>query len=293
MPYQKIVLVLSAVIVLTALGICARLQASYWNNSANLFTHAIEVTQDNYIAQDYLAHYWRTHGNFARAIEHYKKALQISPDYLDTLFGLGCAFSDQGDLDQATQYFQKLLQLGPHSGYAAYAHVNLGAVLRKQGKLKEACDQFNQALQLSPDFAQAHYEFAIVFFLQGKLDEALNQFRTAVRLKPYWPEPMNDLAWFIATHPEIKNRDVNEAVRLADRACVLTSYRNPVYLGTLAAAYASAGKFSEAVNTAQKAVTLADAANQPKIKNAIQYQLTFYMQGKPYIESPPKHSPAN
>jgi hypothetical protein len=90
---------------------------------------------------------------------------------------------------------------------------------------------------------------------------------------------------FIATHPEIKHREVNEAVSLATRACELTNYNNPAFLGTLTAAYASAGRFPEAVDTAQKAINLANTTNQPQIKNIIQYHLSFHTQGKPYIES--------
>jgi Flp pilus assembly protein TadD len=95
----------------------------------------------------------------------------------------------------------------------------------------------------------------------------------------------------IATHPEIKNRDTNEAIHLAGRACELTNYKDPAFLGTLAAAYASAGRFSEAVDMADKALNLAEAANQTQIKNIIQYHLSFYKQGKPYIEPPTKPLP--
>ena len=136
-------------------------------------------------------------------------------------------------LQHAILYFEKLLQVGPHSGYAAHTHVNLGAVFRRQGKFKEAIAQFNQALQLSPNLAEAHYEFAIIYFLQQKPDESFNEFRTAIRLKPYWPEPMNDLAGLMAIHPEIKTRNTQEAIQLATRACQLTNYNNPVFLATL------------------------------------------------------------
>jgi tetratricopeptide (TPR) repeat protein len=289
MPYRKIVLGLSAVIVLTALGICTRLQASYWNNSANLFTHAIEVTQNNYIAQNYLAHYWRAQGNIALAVEHYKESLQIKPIYVSALLGLGCALGDQGNSNQAIAYFQKALQLKPDS---AEAHDNLGVALRKQGKLDEAIAQFEQAVCIKPDLADCRNSFAKTLIMKGRLDDAIDQFRAAVRLKPDWYAPMNDLAWYIATHPEIKNRDVNEAIRLATRACELTNYKSPAIVGTLAAAYASAGRFPEAINTAKTALALARAANLLKIENIIQYHLTFYEQGKPYVEPPAKPAAA-
>jgi len=95
---------------------------------------------------------------------------------------------------------------------------------------------------------------------------------------------MNNIAWLIATNPEVKNRDMNEAIRLAGRACELANYKDPAFLDTLAAAYASAGRFADAVETARTAINLADDANQPQLKNAIQGHLGFYTQGKPYIE---------
>jgi Flp pilus assembly protein TadD len=95
---------------------------------------------------------------------------------------------------------------------------------------------------------------------------------------------MGNLAQLIAANPRLKDRDTSEAIRLASRACELTNYKEPSYLGTLAVAYASAGRFAEAINTADKALSLAEAANQPQIKKIIQYHLSLYKQGKAYIE---------
>ena len=107
----------------------------------------------------------------------------------------------------------------------------------------------------------------------------------ALKLKPGWPDCMNNLASLIATHPEIRNRNTDEAIQFATLACKSTGYRNPVYVATLAAAYAAAGRFSEAVDTAKKALSIADATNQTQLKNTIMYHLSFYTQGRPYVDS--------
>jgi len=287
-PYQKIALSISIPIVITALGICAYRQVSYWNNSTTLFSHATEATQNNHVAHCNLAKDLRNQGKTVLAIEHFKKAFQIAPNYPDTVNGLGCALYDHGDFSEAIEYFQKAIQVKPDS---PYPRNNLGFALQKQGKLNEAVTYFTQAVQIKPDFTEARNNLANALVLQGRFDEALDQFHAALQLKPDWPEPMGNLAFLIATHPEIKGRDINEAIYLADRACMITNYKNPSYLDTLAAAYASAGRFTEAVDTAQKAITLADDANQPQIKDIIQYHLTFYTQGIPYIESVQKTLP--
>lgn len=93
----------------------------------------------------------------------------------------------------------------------------------------------------------------------------------------------------IAINPEIKNRNVSEAIALAKHACQLTNYNNPAVLATLAASYAAAGQFADAIVTANKAIAIADALNQPQVKKVVQHQMSFYLQGKPYVESAQKY----
>jgi hypothetical protein len=99
------------------------------------------------------------------------------------------------------------------------------------------------------------------------------------------PEVMNNLAWQLATSPDPKNRDGNEAVRLAERACKLTGYRETVMVGTLGAAYAEAGRFDEAIVTAEKACALATAANKPELLKINQQLLELYRQHLPFHEA--------
>jgi len=289
-PYRKITFGISMAVVLAALGICGRQQVGYWKNSAALFTHALEVTQNNYVAHYFLAEELRKQGKVSLAMEHCRKALEIKPNYVNAIITLGSVLAEQGDLNQAIGYFQKALKLTSNSA-SAYDHYNLGVALLKCSKLDDAVVCFTRAVQIAPDFADAHNNLGIALKKQGKFSEALAHFTKAVQLRSDWPTAMGNLALLIATAPDIKNRDANEAVRLAERACELTNYRDPTFLGTLAAAYASAGRFSDAVDSAKKAAALADRLNQPQIRDLIQYHLSFYTQSKPYIESVQKPGP--
>ncbi|MDD5134976.1 MAG: tetratricopeptide repeat protein [Phycisphaerae bacterium] len=279
--HRKIILAISAAIVLTAMGICTHKQIGYWKNSSTLFSRALAVTENNYIAYTSLADDLRTRGEVAPAIEYYKKALQIAPSHADAVLGMGCALTNEGNLTQAAEYLKKSLQLKPNH---ALAHYNFGIVLQKQGRFAESLDSFAKAVQLDPGSAEAHNNLGNLLVLNGRGYEAVEQFRIAGGLKPDWYVPANNLAWLTATRYELKDYDMNGAIGLARRACELTDYRDPAVIGTLAAAYASAGKFTEAIDTVQKAMTAADAAGQPEIKGALQYHLTFYTQGKAYLE---------
>jgi tetratricopeptide (TPR) repeat protein len=288
LPKFRLPIFAAALLLLTAMVIYSYQQTSYWQNNFTLFSHAADVTQNNYLACSSLGDEFRQRGDLVSAIEQYKKALKIAPNYANAVLGLGGALAGKGDLNNAILYFEKTLQLKKDPAWQASAHNNIAVALRDQGKFDESIAHFRESILLKPDFAQSRNSFAKVLILKGQFEDAQEQLETAIRLKPNWVEPANTLALLIATHPELKNRDVNKAIDLAERVCQLTNYNNPAALGTLAMAYGAAGQFSKAVEIANKAISLADALNQPRIKEAIEHHLSFYAQGKPYVESAPK-----
>jgi len=106
------------------------------------------------------------------------------------------------------------------------------------------------------------------------------------------PEILNNLAWRLATSPDPKVRDGTQAVPLAQRACELTHYQKTIYIGTLAAAYAEAGRFDDAISTAQKACTLASKSGEQDLLRRNQELLVLYRAHQPYHEPLEKLVPA-
>jgi tetratricopeptide (TPR) repeat protein len=104
-------------------------------------------------------------------------------------------------------------------------------------------------------------------------------------------EIQNNLAWLLATCPQASLRNGNQAVELAQRANQITGAKNPNFLCTLAAAYAEAGRFSEAVETAQRALPLAEAQYNTALADDIRSELNLYQSGAPFHlpePTPPK-----
>src|SRR6185369_18017737 len=95
---------------------------------------------------------------------------------------------------------------------------------------------------------------------------------------------LNNLAWILATDPDETLRNGAEAVRHAEHACELTGRQQAIFLGTLAAAYAEANRFPEAVTTAEQAVKLATATGQKDLAKSDQASLELYRAGKPRRE---------
>ena len=157
------------------------------------------------------------------------------------------------------------------------------AALAEQGRQAEALAQFREALRLHPD-TQTRLQLATLFVQSGKPREAVAEYCEVLVSKPDQPEALNNVAWLLATSPDATVRNGAEAVRLAERACRLSGNSQPRELGTLAAAYAEAGRFPEAVAAAQKAVDIARASGNAQLAAMGNQLLNLFRAGKPYHE---------
>ena len=160
------------------------------------------------------------------------------------------------------------------------------SALAEQGRKEEAVKQLRELLQLKPD-TEARVQLATLLYQTGKFGEAVAEYRQVLAAKPDQPEALNNLAWLLATSPDSAVRNGAEAVRFAEQGCRLTEYQQAQMLGTLAAAYAEAGRFTEAVATAQKAIELARAGGDARFAAVNEQLLKLYRAGKPYHEPPP------
>jgi tetratricopeptide (TPR) repeat protein len=213
------------------------------------------------------------------AIAHYQKALQINPDYAEAHYNLGDALIRRGSANEAIAHFQKALEIDPD--YAG-AHINLGNALLQKGRVDEAITHYQKALQINPYFAVAHINLGNALIRKGRVDEAITHYQTALEITPDFAEAQKNLAWVLATCPQASLRNGNKAVELAQRANQLTGDGNPIVLGTLAAAYAEAGRFPEAVATAQRALQLAETQSNTALADGLRSQLKLYQAGLPF-----------
>jgi spermidine synthase len=121
---------------------------------------------------------------------------------------------------------------------------------------------------------------------EGNVQGSLAHHEQALRIKPDSAEVQNNLAWALATLPPAEGGEPVRAVTLAERACKLTGSQMPAYLDTLAAAYAAAGRFKDAIVTAQKGIELARSAGQPQVVSEIEGHLQLYRDGRAYRQLP-------
>ena len=125
---------------------------------------------------------------------------------------------------------------------------------------------------------------------ENKTVEAIGYYRKALRLRPDSPEDLDSLAWLLATDRDAGNRDGAEAVRLAQHACELTQNIDPLALSTLAAAYAEAGRFSDALKTAEAAITYGNLSHEPALVKQTRARLKLYAAGQAFRQPPQRRA---
>jgi tetratricopeptide (TPR) repeat protein len=139
---------------------------------------------------------------------------------------------------------------------------------------------------LKPDYLDACVNIGIALSQEGRMAEAMAQYQLALQMQPVNPTVQNSLAWLLATCAEESLRNGDTAVGLASQANHLCGGENPIVLHTLAAAYAEAGRFSEAMETAEHALRLAEEQSKTGLAGQLQFELKLYQAGRAF------HSPA-
>jgi tetratricopeptide (TPR) repeat protein len=229
---------------------CIRAEQGQMDAAMDLFLRSVQLNPRNASAQCNLGKALLLRGSFAEAEAHFRAALEAKPDHVDTLKAFGGA-------------------------------------LAQQGRVKEAVKYLGDAMGLKPD-NETRLQLAPLLAATGNPRAAVAQCRAVLVREPQSFRAQNNLAWILATCSDAGVRDGAEAVKLAQLACQLTGNKDAITLGTLGAAYAEAGQFTNAVAAAEQAIALANASGNPGFARANQQLLRLYRAGRAYHEPRPK-----
>ncbi len=296
------------------LGFATWRQVPVWHDSETLWHYTLSHNPDCLPCEQNLGSLRLAQGRLEEAAELFERARQLNPKDRKHAYNLGVVRQRQGRLEEATARYREAVELDPTW---PDAHNNLGAMLFDAGRTEEARQQFEETLRFHPgDFeaelnlglvaadgedweaaeqhdrralasatddrqsAEAHRKLAKVLETRTKLGEAIVHYQAALRLTPDDEDALAALAWIRATNADARWRDGAEAVRLGERLCAVTKNRDADALDTLAAAYAEAGRFDDAVRTGRKALAAAEAGSE--MTEEITHRLALYEARQPY-----------
>ncbi len=302
--------------ILLILGALTFQQSAKYHDLITLYQATLAKNPKCWMAEYNLGLALKNQGQLDQAIAHYRRAIDIWPDYVDAHYNLGGAYIEKGEIDEALAEYRRAIEIRPdeadsHNNYgsalrelkqfdqaeAEYkralslrpqyldARLNLGSLLLQRGRTAEAIANLETARRLQPNDAATRVTLAFALIKNGQAMQAVAELNRALQLAPDKVSALNSLAWLLATASDDSVRDGKRAVQLAERANALAGNNDPTILHTLAAAYAEAGRFEEALQTARRAMKLASRADNNAVYNAIRDELPLYELGLPYHQT--------
>lgn len=220
-------------------------------------------------------------GDDAAAMRLLNESLRLDPNLPDTLVNKALVHGRAGQLEEAIVLLRQAARQRPDD---ARIEFRLGTAIAETGDFAEAARHFSRAVQLGPGDIDSRTNYAMVLLHLGRTSAAIEQFHHALRLNPDHVELALTLAWLLATAPDATIADPQTAVTLAEQAARRTERRAPGALDILSVAYARAGRFEEALSTAQEALDLAIRAGEAALAHEIRQRMTLYNLRQPWIQ---------
>jgi tetratricopeptide (TPR) repeat protein len=220
---------------------------------------------------------------FEDALREAKEAVNLEPENVrahDLVFTLTRQFHRD----------EEVLALGrtalATSPFNSDLHYRVGLAAAERGDFKTAAQHFGYALLLAPNQTGIRDKLHLAIRFASQALDAPAQLQAISSIAPDSPDLLNELAWIFATNPNSALRNGSEAVRLSERANVLTHRARPKFLVTLAAAYSESGRFSDGVSAAQQAVSLAKMEGDNSTSTVAEKLLDALHHQQPYREEP-------
>jgi tetratricopeptide (TPR) repeat protein len=240
-------------------------QVRYWRDTITLFSHALEIDRDNYVAHELMGTGLAKCGNYQEAVAHYTTALRFQPSNTHIMSNLGAVLDLLGKRDQAREILLRAWKIKPDDPIALR---DMGRVCFEQGRFAEAADFYGRALRGMPDNVAFWCSFGNALGKLGRNREAIDAYSSALRMKPAYPEALFGRGAALASLGRASDsiRDFKEALRI-----------NPNYAaahGNLGDVLLQQGQMDEALQQYNEALRL-----NPKYAEA-HYSLGVLLSGQ-------------
>lgn len=241
------------------------------------YTEAIEKNPPNANAYADRALAYKEKKDHDRAIADFNEALRLKPEGF-VYYDRGVVYREMGAEDKAIADFTKALKLNiPNAQLRAECYIQRAHSYVNKEDADQALADLNAAIKMGTNESDAYVLRGIVHKVRHEYELSLADYEKAVALDPNEPRAYGAEAFLLAVCPSPKYRDGKKAIAYATRACELTGWKDAQQLHTLAAAYAEAGQFDEAVNFETK-------AGEIDPKSIDKKTLAIYQQKQPFRE---------
>jgi tetratricopeptide (TPR) repeat protein len=253
-----------------------------YQKAADDFTEALKLEPKDDRPLALRAATYQTMRSYDKAIEDFSELIKRKPNEIDPLCSRGMCYLQASNEKKAFEDFDKAVSLEPRNAIPRQIR---GSAHAEAGRKTEALTDYKEAITLDPNNPATYLFRAHVYVIENQMEDAVADFEEALRRAPDFSGAANDYAWTLATNPNDKVRDGRKAIKYAKDACHQTDYKHAPTIDTLAASFAEAGEWEDAVKWQEEATKLAKETS-PKDVKGMNERLLLYKEKRPYREDP-------
>ncbi len=179
---RKWILFPAAIGFLVILSFLTWKQCGYWKNSAVLFSHTLQVTENNFLAHDNLAAVLIHEGKYDEAVHHCNRSLSIIPDNHLAYLNRGLIYFKLGQYKRAIEDYNRSLHFKPNYDKA---YLYRGIAYGELDQNDQAIDDFNRAIKINPSHVYFVNDRGTHYAELGRYREAIEYYNEAIRIQPH------------------------------------------------------------------------------------------------------------
>lgn len=169
------------IVILIAFSIRTIIRNKDWKNQDTLWLATAKTSPSSPQNHNNLGDLYGRQGNLEKAVEEFKKAIELKPNYGDAYHNLANTYLQMGKKDKAVQNYQKALSVNPNLWQS---YQNLAAVYFKEEKYDLATQELEKAIKVNPQNANLYINLGIVYLKLERKEKAKGAFQKALEIDP-------------------------------------------------------------------------------------------------------------
>jgi Flp pilus assembly protein TadD len=176
--------IVPAAFVLMSLAVVAHRQTGYWRSNLDLWGHTLEVTKNNFVAEDQFGAALVQLGRTDEAFRHFVRAARLAPADPISHMNIGFYLYQQGRVAEAVPYFKFAVTLTTDARVLATAYADLGSAYCELGNYSDSETSFDRSIRLNPNQFSTWLGMGVLAERQDKLEDAMRDFAVSLKLAP-------------------------------------------------------------------------------------------------------------
>jgi len=257
------------------------IQTDDYETAEKICRQMIEERPDQYMGYYKMAICLSQREDYSGSVEYLLKMDQLEPGNSFAYAGLADGYRRLKQYDAAIKYALRSLEIAKDSIHTYY---HLSLCYYEKGMFDEPEKYLTRDITEHPQYRKVAVALAEKLYEKGQIKRAYKKYLKVLELDPDSLEGLNSVAWFQAASTIEGIRNPRQAVKFALKACEVSKYAKAESIDTLAVAYAATGDFQKAIDTAAKAIEVANSQGADGLAVRMQKRLNLYRQGKPYVD---------